>query len=287
MASSLSLLKLNVNNSSTQEKIVSILSERWPLTAKEIYNTLIREFGMEVSYQAVHKILTDLEENRVIEKSAKNYELSDQWIKRGKGFFTEIDKRYSDSFGKYEIDPNFEGTITLEFKDYSLFCVTIARIMASKALVGNGPNIVITLMKYGWWPFKFKFKDLELLATMTKNNPKAYAILTNDTPFGRWILKQYVRVGGIAAPIGTEIGLKEDMLIQGDSIAEIKFSDESLKIIKESYGELHGLDDLYRKFGLRKQPPEMHATVKITKNPALSELLRKQIIDRYFKGVIK
>ena len=53
-----------------KEKIISVLSQNWPLSARKIYHLLQRsDAKTNVSYQAVHKILKSMTGEGILEKS--------------------------------------------------------------------------------------------------------------------------------------------------------------------------------------------------------------------------
>ena len=81
----LNLPKLSAAKS-TKDQIISLLSENWPLSAKEIYNRLQREQASEITYQAVHKTLGEMSEEGILTKEEKGYRISDSWIKNLKEF---------------------------------------------------------------------------------------------------------------------------------------------------------------------------------------------------------
>ncbi len=66
----------------TKNKIIEILSENWPLTAKQIYNRLQRNYAISVSYQAVHKQLKQMMEEKNISKTQSEYIINEEWIKK-------------------------------------------------------------------------------------------------------------------------------------------------------------------------------------------------------------
>ncbi len=61
-----------------KELVVKVLSEEWPLSAREIYGRISKHSG--VSYQGVHKALKQLAANRVLEERAGKYSLDIGWI---------------------------------------------------------------------------------------------------------------------------------------------------------------------------------------------------------------
>src|SRR3989338_6138126 len=84
---------------STKDAIISILSEEWPLTAKQIYNKLRRQQATGISYQAVHKTLAQILDSKILEKTGKEYALSKDWIKKVKYSANALDSHYSSKLG--------------------------------------------------------------------------------------------------------------------------------------------------------------------------------------------
>ena len=285
MAINLTLPQLNRKGFSTKDLIVSILSEEWPLSVKEIFKRTQRGFEADVSYQAVHKVLSELEGNFIVEKVGKNYALSTEWIQKGKDFFDQVDTTYKNKVGKYKINPNFEGTITFKFSSITDLTVTTAKLLASGILATSDNTKFICAMEYGWWAFKFRYEHLTLLLTLVTNNPKAKFLFRKDTPFGRWIGKQYTRVGGVGAPIGIKVPIDNDIFVQGDCIIEVTFSKETKKLFELYYNKWHNLEESFAEFGLKKEP-EIEAIVKITKNPSMAKFMRSEL-EKYFKEVKK
>ncbi|MFH1895738.1 MAG: hypothetical protein ABIJ74_04165 [archaeon] len=88
---------VNGNNISCKDAVVSLLSEEAPLTAKQIYSRIKRKYALNVSYQAVHKSLKELEKEKMIEKNNKNYSLNVKWIDDLEKFSSSFKEKF---FGK-------------------------------------------------------------------------------------------------------------------------------------------------------------------------------------------
>lgn len=276
MINELYLLKLNPENASTKQKIMSVLGERWPLMAKQVFDRLQREYGASISYQGVHKIIKELESDKVIDRKKDGYQLSIDWIQKSKKTFEDVEKRYL-QHGKIKLPENFQGAIEIEFDNFTDMCVSTAELLLSRQLARDSeqPNFICT-MEYGWWTFKFRFEHLKLLHSMITRNPRSKNIIRTKTPYGEWIRKQYSRAGGVGAPIGTRIDIDEDVFIQGDCIIEVKFDEKTKKLFENYYNKWKDIEDMYREFGLREEP-KIHAIMRITKNPEMAKFLRKQM----------
>lgn len=280
MNETISLLKFSVNNSSNKEKIIHLLSVKWPLSTKEIYEQLKKEYGVESSYQAVHKTIFELEEQNMIEKVEKDWKIKNEWLQKGGQFFNNALEKYSGTINRYEIPVNFDGTLAFEFDSFTDLCVRTAELLESKILAKNSDAYFICVMEYGWWTFKFRFQDLYILFTTLLKCPNSKNIIRKDTPFGRWIREQYLVVKGVCAPIGTNVDIEEDVFVQGDHIIEVKIPEEGKKIIEKYWNKWASINDTLMDFGL-KEEPKIHTTVKITKNPQLATFMRKEL-EKYF-----
>ena len=127
------LLKFDTNASS-KEKAVNILSESWPLTGKQIFEKLTREYSHKITYQGTHKLLAELMEEGIIEKADSKYRLNRQWLDNTKKFFEQANKRYESSTKTETVKPSTDEPAIIEFSNYSKAVVWLAEALGSKTL---------------------------------------------------------------------------------------------------------------------------------------------------------
>ena len=275
MINELSLLRLHPENASTKQKIVDILSNEWPLNAKEIHEKLQRFYTTEISYQGTHKTIQEMGEDNIIEKKGATYQLNLGWVQKSKRALEEVEKKYLHG-KKIKIPTGFEGTIEINFDSYTELCVQTAELLLSRQLASAGEKEFICTLQYGWFPFKMNFAHFKLLADMVVANPGEKNIIRTKTPFGEWIRRQYNKINAVSAPIGTKVDFDEDVFVQGDYIIQIKFADETKQLIEMYYKKWKDMEDCFKDFGLKPEP-KIHATMRITKNPEMAKYLRKQL----------
>ncbi|HIG98778.1 TPA: hypothetical protein HA231_05135 [Candidatus Woesearchaeota archaeon] len=73
---------LGSSRQTTKERVVEILGEFWPLTARKLYLKLKKRYGFMSTYQAAYRAVTELLTQDVLVKEGKNYSLSPEWIER-------------------------------------------------------------------------------------------------------------------------------------------------------------------------------------------------------------
>ncbi|MBN1941476.1 MAG: hypothetical protein JW772_04820 [Candidatus Diapherotrites archaeon] len=91
----------------TRDRIVSILTEYWPLTTKSIYAIITRQ-GQDITYQAVHKNIKQLLEQGIVVQHKRKYYLNAQWVEEIKKFVLGFEQNYA--------NPNKENELTKEEK---------------------------------------------------------------------------------------------------------------------------------------------------------------------------
>src|SRR3989344_5662862 len=79
-------------NSPTKEKIIDLISENSPITARKIYWILRKDNKISISYQAIHKALQELMQNNILEKSPDGYQIDKNWIKKLSEFSKRIEE---------------------------------------------------------------------------------------------------------------------------------------------------------------------------------------------------
>lgn len=151
---------------SMRNKIIEILSESWPLTAKQTYNKLQRNYAVTVSYQAVHKQLKQMIEEKMILKDGKNISLNSAWIENKKNFFENLGKSLNKKDSKKEVT-----AVLLSFEKF----IDVARFVLGEFFnVPNLKNKPFISLVYHTWPsivlsdkmFK-QFKEFHLKTKLT------------------------------------------------------------------------------------------------------------------------
>jgi predicted transcriptional regulator len=269
------MIVLNTNRKTAKTAIIDHLSKEFPLTTKKIHHTLQREYGIDVSYQAVHKALQELEKEKVLSKSKEGWQLDGEWLQNQEKFIQGTKQKYSGNKNRYDINLHSDKPQVFHFDNHTDFSVETAKLVANKILCKTNEPAYF-LLEFGWWTLKFKFEHLFLLYSIVKSAPKSVHLIQKITPFGRWMQKQYERVGGIGT-IGINMNLSDDFLIQEDWIIQVHFSDHDKKIIEKYWKKWNDLEDCYLEFGL-KEEPRMAITVTISKNSGLAKYLVGEVL---------
>jgi hypoxanthine-guanine phosphoribosyltransferase len=82
-----------------RESIISVLSRDYPLSIRKIYNSVKKEYKLDVTYQAVFKLVKEMLEDGILQNSDSKmeYQLNMGWIKQLEDELNIIKKSYGSS----------------------------------------------------------------------------------------------------------------------------------------------------------------------------------------------
>jgi DNA-binding Lrp family transcriptional regulator len=264
-------------NQRVRDQILVILSEDFPLTPKTLF-TRVSKQGMEVSYQAVHKVIQQLISEGILEKKTNGVQLSENWIHRVRDYAFTVDTVYTKG-KKYKIPASFDKPFTITFDDFSEYIVWTAEALRDGKFTGGKPEPVFGLFRHALWPLRFNFMDFELLRQMTS---KCYTqgVCAGDTPFDRWISTHYLLGGLKRYRTGIKIKLSEDLFTNGDIIIRAKYSPETIKYIDQVYSKIGDMKQLFEYYFMKTNLKEStHIEMTIERNPTMARIIQNQILQ--------
>ncbi|MFH1586658.1 MAG: hypothetical protein ABID38_02280 [Candidatus Diapherotrites archaeon] len=269
-----------MKSASNKDKIISILSRKWPLTTKEIYNALQREYGVEISYQAVHKIIVQLQNEGVMVKNGKDLEINKEWIKSVNKFGNELEQIYSNPKSKI----NFENSRPLNLK-FNKF-MELARFLVNDFFI-QFPNPekknAVCFMRHAFGAIGASDVEHDNFKKMF-SYCNHYGINAKDTFLDNWNANYLAKLGK-KSTTGTKFSCKEDTFIQGDYIGETYYEMGFITDVDNYYSSIKNAKDISVEEYFEKilnKPTEIN--VILTKNPYLADKLRQEAEDIWGKN---
>lgn len=83
-------------HSGTKDQIIEVLSSRFPLSAKRIYNELKKRYLSSVTYHACYMHIQELVGQGVLVKEGMEYRLDGRWIEKSQTFFNNTEMNYAE-----------------------------------------------------------------------------------------------------------------------------------------------------------------------------------------------
>ncbi|QQR92499.1 MAG: hypothetical protein IPJ89_05125 [Candidatus Iainarchaeum archaeon] len=258
--------------------IIKKLSHSWPITAKQMTTILQREFGIAITYQGVHKALTQLEEEKIIEKGEKGYQLNSDWIKNIQNIASSIAKNYNNNesldFEKEIIQLNFQSWIS------------VGRF-GSFTFKDDFPNPlgkpIVTCWMHVWPVSTVSAEESKhLIEQAIREKAGLYCLTNHNTPldqlFADWIGKM-----GRKNVLGAEIPLDHDYIIRGDHIAHIYYENSFRKKLDNFYQKNVDVKNIDYQRLQELATERTLIQVIIIKNRQFAETLRSEAL-KFFKN---
>ena len=94
----------------TREAVLEILSRTWPLGVLAIHSALRHEYGLKVTYQAVHKTVSSLRMRQVLVRWGRGYAINLAWVERVEERLKTLKANYGRAFAAAGAKGLPEGT---------------------------------------------------------------------------------------------------------------------------------------------------------------------------------
>ena len=262
----------------TKSAIIEVLSQKWPLTAKEIYSLTKKVSSTNVSYQAVHKTINELVTQEVINKNERKYSLNLEWIKKLKEFGTKLEEKYL----RKKIENNQQTSITIHCL-WDLYLFVLGSFVENR--FETGKKSICFQSEYVWIPPIGTEKEWILLKEFLKDHT-LLVLIKSRTHIDEMLKKGWENTGMLyKLGIETETSrLMKDIFIIGDYVVQTHFPEEFIEKAKIVYKNIGSTEEInfneiqdffyYRyKEGIQ---------ILIQKNKVLADRLRK-MTEREFK----
>ncbi len=213
--------------SSTKGKIIELLSEKWPLTAKKIYNQLAKRHRLSITYQAAHKALKELTEDKVLEKRKEGYLLNKEWVKN-LGDFSERIGGILEQAGKNRVIKTIQKLTFDNHREFIKFHRDFIEELIKKE------KKLDMVFHYRHIPFPYVMSNEELKRMRSLMPKLKWTILAKkDTVVGRWLAKQWNKIG-VKTKIGVDIA-EDRLMILNDYIFYVYTSKEAIDLWDKNY----------------------------------------------------
>ena len=259
---------------SSKDLIIKILSEKWPLTAKEIYSKVKKESKQAISYQAVHKAIGELLEGKVIEKSGQAYLLSLAWVDSNALLFSNLHASYTNDFIK-----SVEGK-TLEFD--TLYAADKFLMQSLSKFLQILPKKPVLCLHWNhlWLPLFLSREDYASVKGIGKLF-KGFSLSKGSDPIDNWC-SDFWTTAGIRSKTGLDVASTFDIIAVNDFVIQVFYAPEIKQKLNKIYSKTKhvkdlDIDDFFQSVFEKKT----RVLVKVSKDPLLAEELRQWTVSHF------
>jgi hypothetical protein len=271
-----SLNLLNQKPGNVKNALVQKLSKQWPLSLKQLDHALKREFGMDVTYQAIHKAMQQLEEEKIVEKLKEGFQLHPEWITTITKLSNQISQAYADNVN---LDPEKE-IIQLKFNNW----INAGRFVAFKFDLEypnpeNKPSICNWI--HVWPVMGLSSEEVSILQNSFFKGTY-YSACPNNTPVDKAVAKWLTNVGKICKT-KIPILLDHDYMVKGDHVCQVHYPKEFIDEVNEFYRETESFNKMDFKRLTELMSKKINICVIIIKNKVLADNLREMTV-KFFQN---
>ncbi len=257
--------------SSTKSALIDFLSREHPLSAKEIFHRIQKVHSSPITYQAVHKSLGELVDEKVLVKEGPSYSLDPLWIHGLKSFALDLSETYSRK-GKVDLSKDH---ITLRFSTLLSMLRFIVGLYESR-FPNPDKKDSICVWQHPWPVIGFSEVEFAHLRKLLHSSTH-YAVTPNDTPLDRMFATMLQEMGKHCRN-GVNIEEECDIKIHGDYVAQIFFPEELKRELDDIYRNTDKTESLqYAKLLRHVMDHTYDIVVVVQRNPALANHYRRMV----------
>lgn len=271
--------EMNTVPKNTKDAIINILTIEWPLSLRQIFFKIQKQYGYSSSYQAVFNAVKELVEINVLVDKEKKYEISIEWIKKLQSFTDIVETNY---YAKERIQ-NISGIkdskqksdiIVLNFEtifDAEKYLYYFMKSELSK----TKDDSVCWQTNLEWRPIFYLRSEYNYYKKFIKCNHKFYFVCSGNSEMEKLCEKFYKGIGVNYKIIREKF--TNDILVFGDFFISI-FIPEDLRIKMKDMLNKKNILNLFTDVMEHKSS----IRVVITRDYSLANELKKKTI-KFFK----
>jgi len=205
---------------SSRAKVIQLLSSAKSLTAKQVHLRLRREFAVATSYQATHKTLKLMLEEKILSKQGVSYSLNGDWVENFKKNAEQLAERVKSGSEDFDLAGMKENeSIHLSFTGI----LDVGWFLIDKFM--NAPNPekkpCLALWRFCYSIVGLESKHLAGLKRAFEKN-EWFSFVEQDNAVDRMFGDTLISYGGKKITYGVKCATPlSDKMIIGDYIAEI------------------------------------------------------------------
>ncbi|MFH0955089.1 MAG: hypothetical protein V1777_03210 [Candidatus Micrarchaeota archaeon] len=209
--------------SKTKQQILEAIGSDAPLTAKQVFEQVRQKNNASISYQAVHKTLTALERELVLEKTSKGYQFNRAWLDKTEQWLKTAKERLTEKMDLEKPELKIFDTI-VELGDFLIF--DLYQYPKSSEV----PTVCLWRNMYSL--IGLSKQTMDEIRKTTKQK-KYFVLCRGNTLVDKFLAKTFEKVG-TRVKLGIPPDLQDcDLFAVGDHVCEVYFSPQHMKWWKE------------------------------------------------------
>ena len=281
----LTLENLDIGKEKVKDVVIKILSHEWPLTIKKIYYKIKKEYNLGVSYQAVHKVVNQLVEKKVLEKSKKEYHISLEWVENLGSLAKNLKESYSKNkplilHGLVDFEEK-EDYVTLDFETLGDAENYRKKLQAEYMLKPHPKPPYCGETAHLKSPLVYSEKSINVLNLVESSKTDCYIIVRGDSEVDKYCARYY-RNSLVRVRTGVDYKANCEVMVIGEVIFQEYIPESTLSMLDELYKKTQDISEInisrfFNEIYNRKEVVK----VIVYKNKEIANELRNSIISKF------
>ncbi|MFH0837211.1 MAG: HAD-IB family hydrolase [Candidatus Aenigmatarchaeota archaeon] len=278
-------MKESLNDNSLRNAVLSILTTKHPLSARELYEIIRCDHVKLATYPAVYKTLKVMTRENKLIKQNRNFSININWVKELKTFAERVEDEYVHNMHLPTLDEikNNEN-FSITFNTFDEANIYRKKLQKEYFLKKDENKPYCTMSRHQDSPLITSEKPQNLLNIMsdTKTKLKSFVIVAGNTLVDEWTA-DYYRNRHIAIQTGLPVADKCNIMVFGDVVMQIYLPEIVKNYIDKIYSKTTDISEInVEEFIRNAHKIRAKTKVIIMKNPVIAEQIRNQVIN-YFK----
>lgn len=271
----------------TKDMILSLLSQEYPLTAKQISQRIRKQFGSNITFPGVYKAINQLIDDEVLTKEGTNVKIHNTWIKQTKAWIDKLQKKYLETGERGEqiyIGEDVQVYYMDNLIDLDKFWIKILEEWFEDPDIED--DSLTQLSGHAWYVLGQLENEEECLRTIKKHKLRFYTVVNSDTFLDKWSGKYYTDKNFFyTTKKQSDIKYHNHYyIIYGEYVMEAVYPEKLAKDLDQIYSTVKKIDDLdlVKVIEILKRKEKLKITVM--KNKPLAKQLRKELLSHWEKN---
>lgn len=265
------------NPKNTKDAVITALTYEWPLTLKQIYNKIKKQYSYSSTYQSVYKAVKELVEKKVLQEKNKKYEIDIEWIKKLQSFTDIVETNYYAKQKIYSIagltESNSNQDITILNFETLFDAEKYLYYFMKTELFKKKNQIICYQINHEWKPLFYLRAEYNYYTRLIEKGHKIY-LLSSSNYYLEELFKDFYKFVGVNFKT-SKILQSQDIIAFDDYFIQIFIPEEIKLLIKRGLEnkDIMGLFKTLNKKSVIK--------LIINKDSYLANEIKKQITSKF------
>jgi hypothetical protein len=269
-------------DSTTKDKIISILGYEWPLSARKIYFLLKKKDHFSGSYQAVYKAIQEMCEDSILKKNKTEYQLNLEWIKKIHDETEMIRVNYYAIQKATILEGNDSSEIKiLAFKKWFDVEKYLYYLQKKEISNLNKKEEIFFCHSHEWRPLFYLRAEYNWLRKLQAEGHRTYTLCSGNTLIDKKMAEFYASVGN-KIELGVSYSEEFETMIYEDYVINIYIPFELRDILHKYFLGINNLSKVDYTFLIKNVfEKETNIKVVINKDKSLATEIKKQLLSKF------